>query len=287
MCEVGFSGPRKDLHARSVLESLSLDAQVFLRSSDKLRVITQTLLNYLLRVTTKTTGLESLQIYRALVSLLGSLYFSFYYKCFLVLSLSKGLGYHPLPRRIFNQMIIGYFQSHKYLQGTKELSFLSMLKLSNPGPEWLHWSHRAEIEKPVIVHIRLGDYLSEEKFGIVTTSYISDALTKLGSPLGNHPVWVFSDQRSLALSIFPPKFLERVVWVPEIDSDPAATLSIMRLGTAYIIANSSFSWWAARTKLVHESPVYCPNPWFLDLKTPKDLLPASWIQVESNYKERK
>jgi len=287
VCEVGFSGPRKDLHAGSVLESLSLDKKVSLRSSDKFRNLTQALLDYFLRVSTKTTGPESLKIYRALVSLVGTLYFSFYYKCFLIVSLSKGLGNYALPRYKTNQMIIGYFQSYKFLQGDTEALFLRMLTPSNPGPEWNRWSQRALIEGPVIVHIRLGDYLLEKNFGIVTTGYILESLTNLGVLLDNRPIWVFSDQINLASSIVPPKFSDRIVWVPEIDADPIATLSIMRLGTAYIIANSSFSWWAARTKLVDESPVYCPNPWFLGFKTPKDLLPASWIQVESNYKERK
>ena len=287
VCEVGFSGPRKDLHAGSVLESLSLDKKVSLRSSDKFRNLTQTLFDYLLRVSTKTSGPESLKIYRALVSLVGTLYFSFYYKCFLIISLSKGLGNYALPRYTTNQMIIGYFQSYKFLQGVTEELFLSMLTPSNPGPEWNRWSQRALAERPVIVHIRLGDYLLEKNFGIVTTSYILESLTKLGVLLDNRPIWVFSDQIDLASVIVPPKFLDRIVWVPEIDADPMATLSIMRLGTGFVIANSSFSWWAARSKQNMEAPVYCPLPWFSGGDTPKDLLPTHWIQVDSNSKEQK
>lgn len=287
MCEVGFSGPRKDLHAGSVLESLSLDKKVSLRSSDKFRNLTQTLLDYFLRVSTKTTGIESWTIYRALVSLVGTLYFSFYYKCFLIVSLSKGLGNYTLPRYTTNQMIIGYFQSYKFLHGDKEELFLSMLTPSNPGPEWNDWSQRALVEGPVIVHIRLGDYLLEENFGIVTASYILESLTKLGVLLDNRPIWVFSDQIDLASRIVPPTILDRVVWVPEIDADPMATLSIMRLGTGFVIANSSFSWWAARSKQILESPVYCPLPWFSGVGTPKDLLPTHWIQVDLNPKEQK
>lgn len=287
MCEVGFSGPRKDLHVSSVLESLSLDGLVSLSKSNKLRTLTQAMLDYLLRVSTKTTGLESAQMYRVLVSLAGSLYFSIYYKCFLVISLSKGVGYCALPELNTNQLIIGYFQSHKYLQEDRELSFLNMLTLSNPGPQWMYWSKRALIEKPVIVHMRLGDYLQEKSFGIVTTGYISESLSRLGVLSEDRPVWVFTDQKTLATTILPSMFSERVIWVPEIDSDPMATLSIMRLGTGYVIANSSFSWWAARSKLILESPVYCPHPWFSGSETPKDLLPAHWIQVETNLKDHK
>ena len=287
VCEVGFSGPRKNLLARSVLESLSLDGLVILRKSNKLKRLTQALLDYLLRVSTKTSGPESVRMYRALVSLAGSLYFSVYYKCFLVTSLSKGVGYCPLPKLNSNQMIIGYFQSHRYLEDDKKESFLNMLTLSNPGPQWLHWSQRARDEKPIIVHIRLGDYLLEKSFGIVTDSYISESLSRLGVLLGDRPLWVFSDQKTLASSILPTIFSERAVWVPEIDSNPMATLSVMRLGTGYVIANSSFSWWAAWSRQILESPVYCPYPWFSGSETPKDLLPAHWIQVETNFKDQK
>ena len=287
MHEIGFSGPRKDLHPNGGLKSLSLEGQVLLRSSNKFRILTQGLLDYLLRVSTKTNGPESLHIYRFILSLTGSLYFSIYYRCFLILSLSKGIGFHGLPKYNTNQMIVGYFQSHRYLQVNNEILFLNMLTLSNPGPEWSYWSQRALLEKPVIVHIRLGDYLLEKSFGTVTTNYISESLTMLGVALHSRPIWVFSDQRSLASTIFPPQFSDRVVWVPEIDSDPMATLSIMRLGTGYVIANSSFSWWAARSKVILEAPIFCPHPWFSGSETPKDLLPAHWIQIESDYTEKK
>ena len=287
VCEVGFSGPRKDLHARSVLESLSLNGLVIIRKSNKHKIFTQTLLDYLLRVSTKTSGLESAQIYRALISLAGSFYFSAYYKCLLTISLSKGVGYCALPKLKNNQMIIGYFQSHRYLEENKKESFLNILTLSKPGPQWLHWSQRALDEKPVIVHIRLGDYLLEKRFGIVTSSYISESLSRLGVVPDDRPIWVFTDQKTLASSILPPIFSERAVWVPEIDSDPMATLSIMRLGTGYVIANSSFSWWAAWSRKISESPVYCPHPWFSGSETPKDLVPEYWIQVETNLKDQK
>jgi hypothetical protein len=184
-------------------------------------------------------------------------------------------------------MIIGYFQSYRFLQGDAEASFLSMLSPSNPGPEWSSWSQRALTERPVIVHIRLGDYLLEKNFGIVTTGYILESLTKLGEQVNDRPIWVFSDQIDLASSIVPPKFSKRIIWVPEIDSDPMATLSIMQLGTGYVIANSSFSWWAARSRKILEAPVYCPHPWFSGSETPKDLLPAHWIQVETKLKDQK
>lgn len=287
MCEVGFSGPRRKLHATSVLSHLSLDDRIILRSSDKYTYITQRFLDYLLRVSTKKTGLESTIVFRAILSLLGSLYFSFYYKCFLILSLSKGLGYCRLPKYKTNQMIIGYFQSYRYLDEQDKSTFINMFAVRETGPDWDYWSERAIKERPIIVHIRLGDYLLEKSFGIVTTNYISESLSLLITSSIVRPIWVFSDQMKIAEEIFPKQFLANVVWVPEIDSKPSATLSIMQLGSGYIIANSTFSWWAAWSKRIVEAPVYCPRPWFSRLETPRDLIPEHWIQIAANRKEDK
>ena len=287
MCEVGFSGPRKKLHATGVLSHLSLDERIILKSSENNPRITQRFLDYLLRVSTKITGPESTLVFRMVISFLGSMYFSFYYRCFLVLSLSRGVGYYHLPKYKTNQMIIGYFQSYRYLDEQDKLSFLKMFTLRETGPDWDYWSKRALEEKPVIVHIRLGDYLSEESFGVVTTDYVSESLSALDILSNVRPIWVFTDQKDLAEEIFPPQFLANVVWIPEIDSNPSATLSIMQLGSAYIIANSSFSWWAAWSKQIVEAPVYCPRPWFSSLETPKDLIPERWIQIDTNRREHK
>lgn len=287
MCETGFSGPRKNLYSTDVLSHLSLGAQVVLKTSKKNNSATQKILDYLLRVSTKTMGVESSQFYRAMVSLFGSIYFSYYYKTFLILTLSKSVGFYSLPTYKANQMIVGYFQSYKYLEGQGKSSFKKMLTLTDTGPDWIHWSERAIRERPLIVHIRLGDYLSEDNFGIVTTEYISLALSQMKVLQTQVPIWVFSDQTEIAARIFPSEFSTNVVWVPEIDSNPMATLSIMQMGCGYVIANSTYSWWAAWATQNEESPVFCPRPWFVGFETPKELIPAHWIQIENNYKEHK
>lgn len=287
VCEVGFSGPREKLHSISVLSNISLDEQIILKSSKKFKPITQRILDYLLRLSTKSTGFESHIIYRGIVSLIGSLYFSFYYKCFLVLSVSRGVGFYNLPKYKSNQMIIGYFQSYRYLDAQDKSSFLSMFALREIGPDWSYWSKRAIQEKPIIVHIRLGDYLLEKDFGIVSTAYISNAVSRLKPEGDNRPIWVFTDQENVAARIFPSEYAADATWVPEIDSNPMATLSIMRLGSGYIIANSTFSWWAAWSRQIFEAAVICPVPWFAALEAPQDLIPNDWIQMDSNHDDRK
>ena len=286
--EIGFSGPRKPSIKNHFYSSLSLNDGIKVKSSNKLNAITQILLSYLLRVSTKTSGIESSRIHRIFSSLIGSVYFSFYYKCFLVMTISKGVGSYELQKYKSNQMIVGYFQSYRYLEDEiGDSNFSSLLELRNPGPDLIDWTNLAKKQNPIIIHIRLGDYLYEKQFGVVTTKYMSEALAKLSSKRDSRPIWVFTDQKDLALDIFPSDYRSRAVWVPEIDSDPFSTLLVMRLGSGYVIANSTFGWWAAWSKESANAPVFCPTPWFSGLETPSNLIPKDWIPIPSYFKESK
>ena len=56
----------------------------------------------------------------------------------------------------------------------------------------------------------------------------------------------------------------------------------MSLSKVIIIANSSFSWWAAKTGIKKEL-VIAPSPWFKTLESPTYLIPNSWYQIKSSW----
>jgi tRNA(Met) C34 N-acetyltransferase TmcA len=70
------------------------------------------------------------------------------------------------------------------------------------------------------------------------------------------------------------------------DLNSDASFAAMSRGYGfYIIANSSFSYWAARISESLETKVYCPNPWFKDMDSPRYLYPELWLQVTSIFHE--
>jgi hypothetical protein len=71
--------------------------------------------------------------------------------------------------------------------------------------------------------------------------------------------------------------------IPEIDRSPAATLEVMRFGAGYVIANSSFSWWAAFLSKKPDVEVIAPQPWFQGMDEPRDLIPPNWQRIEAGY----
>jgi hypothetical protein len=56
----------------------------------------------------------------------------------------------------------------------------------------------------------------------------------------------------------------------------------MSRGQAIIIANSSFSYWAAMIN-GEKKIVITPNKWFAGLEDPQELYPHDWIRIKNIY----
>jgi hypothetical protein len=56
----------------------------------------------------------------------------------------------------------------------------------------------------------------------------------------------------------------------------------MSQGSAFAIANSTFSWWSA---FLSEDPevVIVPKAWFRERKEPQDLIPIDWRREVSQW----
>jgi hypothetical protein len=61
---------------------------------------------------------------------------------------------------------------------------------------------------------------------------------------------------------------------------PIEVLHLMSIGSSYVIANSTFSWWAA--KLSNSRQVIAPEPWFVGAKEPSQLIPDEWLRLKRN-----
>jgi hypothetical protein len=76
----------------------------------------------------------------------------------------------------------------------------------------------------------------------------------------------------------PPTF--NVSVIGENGLNPAETLELMRHGSAYVIANSTFSWWAAFLSYQSGCTKIMPAPWFQNMPSPIGIKPQDWIEIE-------
>ena len=132
----------------------------------------------------------------------------------------------------------------------------------------------------VSIHIRLGDYTSEgnqRNFGnICTAMYYRKAINHIRS-LCNNPLFiVFSNDITKAKEIianenviFADSTSERNGWID---------MWMMSKCRHNIIANSTFSWWAAWLNTNENKIVVAPQKWFNIRNTP-DICPKDWTLI--------
>jgi hypothetical protein len=249
-------------HNSSIL-SLNLELPVSIRASIIKKLQTR-VLNKLHRMCFRFTGLNwsSFSSYR-----------------------SNEIGYDP---QLFDkgnaQEVRGYFQSWRYVSTVIENFPPRETILKSPSTWFLNSCRDAEKSKPILVHVRRGDYLQlSESFGILDVNYYAAAIRIARNFLPNNPIWVVSDDileaRKLLESLLPVE----TIWInPPKGIDPVESLVLMSHGAGNIIANSTFSWWGA---MLNKNSVVtlAPEKWFRGMQDPKDLYPPHWLLVPSTW----
>jgi hypothetical protein len=237
------------------------------------------LFGYTLRSRISPNKVEKLAVYLPTAKRITEAFLSLYFRRSLKLVTPRTVGYEDLDvskRR--GNIFVGYFQSHKWALEAETYSQLMQLYIANPSPELRELQQNSINGKPLVVHIRLGDYKSEASFGILGKEYYKNAIEELMRDGHCKDIWVFSDEPELAKSYFPEEFRGITKWITSTQDSASETLEAMRLGYGYVIGNSTFSWWGA---LLTHNPgvkVIAPKPWFRSMETPKDLIPSAWEQ---------
>jgi hypothetical protein len=181
--------------------------------------------------------------------------------------------------KVFNPFLIGYFQSSIWPESVK--SELQTLSLIREGGDLKFLRQEAKIQRPIIIHVRRGDYKTESTFGLLGEGYYRKAMEIINRCYPTNSIWVFSDEETEAREVLKWLPHDRVKYILNVDGESAASLMAMRLGCGYVIANSTFSWWGAFLSECDEPLVVAPEPWFIGQQEPSLLIPANWIRVES------
>jgi hypothetical protein len=183
-------------------------------------------------------------------------------------------------KRRRSEYLIGFFHSKRWVSPLSNKLLFENLEPKIVDTYVANLKKIAEQKKPIVLHMRLGDYEKEEKFGILPPRYYQEALELLLDLGFNGEIWIFTNDLEKAKTIFPSGFESRVQWIPNFSESSVQVLEAMRLGSAYIIGNSTFSWWAASLARDKTAKVVAPNPWFRSAATHHDLLPTNWLTID-------
>ena len=196
--------------------------------------------------------------------------------------LNDGLGYDPkLSHLEDGRALIGCFHTYIWVDDKDTRDVLSNLKLRNK-PAWIsELEILARSENPTILHIRRGDYVGIPELGFLQKNYYLRALAQLRKSEMFSRVWILTDDPDYVQKEFVGTELEGARFILGNQKSASENLEVMRLGSSYILSNSTFSWWGAFLSY-HPSPlVFCPSNWFLTRENPKKMLPENWRQVRS------
>lgn len=213
------------------------------------------------------------QLLRLLINKFGNTYYA------------KGIGFDEyLGKEDRYFRIRGYFQTWKYFHEIEE-KVLNELRIINPTSWYIEMQDKFKDIRPIIMHLRLGDYLNHSKtFGILGSDYYLQAIENLPLSERKKEIWIFSDNVDQAKELLGLRFGHSVNWVQApIDSPPEESLLLMSLGSVNIIGNSTFSWWGAALN-TNKPIVIAPQNWFRRGKTPVELFPSNWILIDNQWK---
>jgi hypothetical protein len=183
--------------------------------------------------------------------------------------------------------IVGFFQSWRYFQALKEEGLVPEIAMKNPSPWFLDMTGQMSSQGKILgIHVRRGDYVGNAGIGTLSASYYEVAAEELRSRGANwDAVWLFSDDEVRAENEFRG-FLEgkeNLFFVkPPSESHAFESLLLLSRSSYSIIANSTFSWWAA-TLGNPDKAIACPSKWFAEMEDPRDLYPPNWIRVPSAW----
>jgi hypothetical protein len=171
--------------------------------------------------------------------------------------------------------LFGVFQSPRYFAGYGNL-IRQYLHPSTRLADAINSRFGQLLAKPTVgLHVRRADYVGlAHAFVPLSVGYYRAAMRLF--PTDSHFV-VFSDDPTWCRTAFKDDHVEVISGNPGY-----ADLYLMAACRHQIIANSSFSWWAAYLNPNPDKRVVAPKNWFgpaLAQNDTRDLVPSDWINV--------
>ncbi len=164
-------------------------------------------------------------------------------------------------------MLFGYFQSPSYFHG-HESALRDELSTRDLGLErgFENLAERLKYPSSVAVHVRRSDYVGNPNLDLCGIEYYLRSIKQMREAKGDARFFIFSDDPAWCADHLSHDDVE-IIGHHEVVS-PLVDLHLMSLAGNHIIANSSFSWWAAWLGKKQGQRVLMPPQWFQQINAP-------------------
>jgi hypothetical protein len=182
--------------------------------------------------------------------------------------------FSELPEFFEKTEVFGYYQSLNYFKDVGV--FLKDFLLRN----FLYEHELTLDERTVLIHIRLGDYLSPNNqhiFPTVDDKFIDQALENMRTIINFKQIEIVTDDISTMKQLLPKTYnLASKIY----DLNSKDSFELILKSRNKIISNSTFSWWAA---WLGDGNVIAPINWFKDSSglrfIQNEFFPKHWVIV--------
>ena len=180
--------------------------------------------------------------------------------------------------------LFGYFQSPLYFDSMADELRAELKGLISKGarascPQSSSVTED-ELSQPesVAIHVRRGDYLHHDCFKVCDTEYYQRSMREIRERVPGAKFFIFSDDPDWCSAHFKDIDVAAIIGrrnnVTATNdrrhmTNPLHDLYLMSLASHHIIANSSYSWWAAWLGAKPGQQVTMPDRWYAkDIKAP-------------------
>lgn len=182
-----------------------------------------------------------------------------------------------------NAYLEGYFQSELYFRNIRNI-LLKDFVIKEDISEYAKSIKENISEKKISIsiHLRRGDYVFDKVtsniHGVCSLEYYKQAMSLINKKFRKINYFIFSDDITWVKYNLE---LQNATYVEHCNT-PHEDMYLMSLCDHNIIANSSFSWWAAWLNNNHKKIVIAPKNWFKNqkyLQYSTGIACESWIKI--------
>ena len=173
------------------------------------------------------------------------------------------------PRVTFH----GYFQNEHYLLGEAQAVAKALRLESDPALATL--SDKIRGTAAIGMHVRRSEY---GHHGLAAADYYRNAIAEIRREKGLAPVICFSDEPNFCEFVF--RDIADFTVMRQAGESPLDDFRLLAQCRHFVIANSSYSWWAAWLGSGPDSIVYAPLPWCV-YEPGLAPVPARWRGIEN------
>lgn len=201
----------------------------------------------------------------------------------------KRFEFDALPKKQKNHQyvtLLGYFQSYKYF----DKHFNGIVRFLNFNEKRELYRHKYDYTHTISMHFRVGDYKNlQNHHPLLSTEYYIQSLQHIINVTGKHDWQVLYFCEDEDVDYVNRKIEKLRIVIPEVSFVKIESsyidweqMLIMSLCKHNIIANSTFSWWAAYLSSL-ENIVCYPKTWFgpgQGKKNMSDMFPKRWVEID-------